>query len=265
MRIKTLVAGLLVCSGLLRAQDDPYVTKVVRVHGDAAKLNDLACPGSGLNCEASAPLRAIVLKGHAHMVTQVEQTIQELDAISPSPNSNPGKNVELTVYVLGGSTQPFVGAQDVTGESLSPVVKQLRAIFPYSHYQLLSTLVMRSALGQTAESFGMMGVALRPTPDLHVPTRYQIKFNSAKVSDAGSNLIHLARFEFSVRVPYVSGSIRVPVPGEAPQMPTQFSETNAGLQTDLDLREGQKVVVGKTNVSDSDSCFFLVLSAKLVP
>ena len=264
MRIKTLVAGLLVCCGALRAQEDPYVTKVVRVHGDADKLRILACNGAEVNCQASAPLRAIVVKGRSRYVAQVEQTLQELDSISPSSaSSSSDKNVELTTYVIGGSTEPFLGAQDITGETLAPVVKQLHAIFPYSHYQLLSTLVMRSALGERAESTGMMGV--RSTPDLSVPTSYQISFNSAKVSDAGSGQIHLAKFQFNVRVPYVSGSIRASVPGEIPRAQTQFQEINVGLQTDIDLREGQKVVVGKTNVSDSDSCFFLVLVAKLVP
>lgn len=35
-------------------------------------------------------------------------------------------------------------------------------------------------------------------------------------------------------------------------------------ETDVDLREGQKVVVGKANLDNTDLALFIVLSARLV-
>ena len=266
MKIRLLM-GLLVFSGVLHSQEDPFVTKVVRVHGDAVRLRELACSGSGVsNCEASEPLRAIVVNGHSTAVTKVEQTIRELDALSPSSSSTiSNKNVELTTYVIGGSTQPFVGAKEVSGETLAPVIKQLRAVFPYSHYQLLSTMVMRSALNGKAESSGLMGVQLNP--DFARPSMYKISYDSAQLSGASPDTMHLASFRFSMKLPYVNTPLNTVTTksGSIPYANTSWSMMDLGLQTDVDLREGQKVVVGKTNVSDSDSCIFLVLVARLVP
>jgi hypothetical protein len=261
MRIKTLLIGLLASSELLLAQIVPgqeinYVTRIVRVKGDAKTLRDLACSSSYANCEASTTLRAIVVKGKESVVAQVEKSIQELDAMSsPAANTLNNRNVELTVYVLGGAMQPFAGTDDAAGETLAPVVRQLRAIFPYSHYQLLSTMMMRSSLNTKADSFGIMG--MRTSPEITRPSNYQLSFDSAKIAGDVATEIHLAKFSFRANVPYVWSSPGSPGP--------QWAQAEVLVQTDVDLRESQKVVVGKANVANSDSCFFLVLSAKLMP
>ena len=38
----------------------------------------------------------------------------------------------------------------------------------------------------------------------------------------------------------------------------------AGITTDIDVREGQKVVVGKANIDNSDNALILILTAKVV-
>ncbi len=270
MRIKELVVGLVFC-GAGFAQEPTLITKIVRVHGDPVTLRQLACDGGNVGCQANGALKAVVVKGREPDVDRAEKAIQELDSISPAAASAPAnKNVDLTIYVLGGSDKPFVGAQDLTSGVLMPVVKQLRAVFPYSHYQLLSTMVVRSSLNKKAESSGMMSVQLNPDVQAErsnfPPTVYQVQF-SPTLANGDSGQLHLSGFEFNTRVPYVSGMLRGPGDkgGSSPYATMQFQEINVGIQTDVDLQEGQKVVVSKTNVSDSDSCFFLVLSAKLVP
>ena len=39
---------------------------------------------------------------------------------------------------------------------------------------------------------------------------------------------------------------------------------NAGLNTDIDVAEGQKVVVGKSSVNGSDEAMILIVTAKVV-
>ncbi len=196
MRIKGLLMGLVFC-GAVFAQEPTFVTKIVRVHGDPLTLKDLACNGSNTNCQMSAALKAIVVKGRESEVERTEKAIQELDSISPvAASSSANKNVELTVYVIGGSSQPFVGAQDVNGDGLAAVVKQLRAIFPYSHYQLLSTMIIRSSLSGRAESSGMMGVRLNPDVSTQ-PSMYNIVYDSAKASGDSAGSLHLANFRFN--------------------------------------------------------------------
>ena len=45
---------------------------------------------------------------------------------------------------------------------------------------------------------------------------------------------------------------------------SQVQNYDIGIQTDVDLREGQKVVVGKSNIESTDSALFVILTAKLV-
>ncbi|HVN83075.1 MAG TPA: hypothetical protein VMW38_29095 [Terriglobia bacterium] len=52
-------------------------------------------------------------------------------------------------------------------------------------------------------------------------------------------------------------------------MPVRTSPDNCtyidtGINTDLDVREGQKVVVGKATVDNSNNALFLVLTARVV-
>jgi hypothetical protein len=44
----------------------------------------------------------------------------------------------------------------------------------------------------------------------------------------------------------------------------QYQTVDIGTASDIDLREGQKVVVGKTDVATDGSAIFIVLTAKLV-
>jgi hypothetical protein len=41
-------------------------------------------------------------------------------------------------------------------------------------------------------------------------------------------------------------------------------DNNSGIRTDVDVREGQKVVVGKSNISGSVDALILIVTAKVV-
>ena len=43
-----------------------------------------------------------------------------------------------------------------------------------------------------------------------------------------------------------------------------FQYLDTGLNTDVDIREGQKVVVGKANMDGSDRASIVILTAKVV-
>ncbi len=246
------------------AQMEPVV-KVVRVRGDANELARLACNNSGIGCTPSQALRAVVVRGRPADVARTEETIQKLDGFNAGPSGGPTKNVETTVYVIAGSAEPIPGTQDVSGEALTPVVKQLRAIFPYNHYQLLSTMLLRSSEGSKAYASGLMK-SVSTVPDYSQPALYKLQYERATLSNDSGASIKLYNFSFTANVPVVSGTLKSTSTGKpAPYSTTQFSLTNIGINSDVDLREGQKVVVGKVNVGDSNTCFFIVLSARLVP
>ncbi len=107
-------------------------------------------------------------------------------------------------------------------------------------------MLLRSGEGTPSATDGL----LKPfgkAAEGSTPSIYSVRYKAVQVSpDNGSPSIHLIGFHFQLRVPM-------------PQ--TVF---DAGIDTDVDLREGQKVVVGKSNIESADSALFVVLMAKLV-
>ena len=47
-------------------------------------------------------------------------------------------------------------------------------------------------------------------------------------------------------------------------MVKELRELAARINTSIDVREGQKVVVGKANIDNADSALILILTAKVV-
>jgi hypothetical protein len=93
--------------------------------------------------------------------------------------------------------------------------------------------------------------AFSSIPNFAHPSTYQVQYDDSTVSaEERSTLVHLSNFRFITRVPVGSGS--------------QWQNEDVSINTDVDLREAQKVVVGKANVGNSDSALFVVLSARLV-
>jgi hypothetical protein len=58
--------------------------------------------------------------------------------------------------------------------------------------------------------------------------------------------VRINNLSFTLHVPHPSGHFEV------------------GVHTDIDVREGQKVVVGKANIDNADNALILVLTAKVI-
>ncbi|MCU1292070.1 MAG: hypothetical protein JWP08_920 [Bryobacterales bacterium] len=265
MKTKFLIVSVALCS-LLRSQstdlsDQDKVTKVIHVHGDAGALANLAGTASGAVVQGSNPLRAVVIKGKASDVANVVRTIQELDTVSEADLG--GKNIELVIYVVSGSMEPITGVSDAGTDLLAPVYRQLRAVFPYKNYQLLNTMLMRSGQNSEASTSGMMK-SLLSSPDFNMPGSYSIRYDAATVSAETSPSIHLAKFKFEGKVPFITGpSSTRSKDSSIPYATTNFQQATIGIETNVDLREGQKVVIGTSNVETASATLFLVVTARM--
>ncbi len=227
------------------------VTKLVRVrYADARTIAALIAHQTPVNVNADNTLKAIVLHGEPSTVASVEQLIRELDAPTTAPTT---KDIEVLVSVIGASSSSEVPASGEMPEGMTPVIKQLRVIFPYKNYRLLSSMLMRSREGSRTRSQGIM----KSSSNVSRPTDYLLAYQDASVvPENGRQTIHLERFQFNTRVPLATGSAGV--------QNTQFQMADVGISTDIDLREGQKTVVGKADIGSSDSALFVVLTARLV-
>lgn len=237
-------------SAQTEAQHSPLpemVTKIVRVrYGNPRSLGVMAASDTGVHYQWDDSLRAIVLKGPAPAVASVEQIIHELDVPASVPVS---RDVEVTVAVLGASSKPEVSSQSDVPDKLAPVIKQISAIFPYKNYHLLSSMLLRSREGGKSESQGLIqGIS---NADAAFLSPYRVAYDEANVSSAESKpTLHLRNFSFTSHARVQSGA--------------QTWNSEISLQTDVDLHEGENVVVGKANTGDSDAALFVIVSARVV-
>src|SRR5260370_517022 len=187
---------------------------------------------------ANQGLHALTIEVHTDRIPEIEEMIHRLD-VPPAAV----KNVEVTIYLLSALGQPAAGG--VPAE-LEGVVKQLKSMFSYKGYQLIDTQVIRVRAGQGGEASAHADSASKS----EIKTISQIKFRSASPStDEKGRAIRIDNLRVGLKVPVVSDG------------KVQYSDT--GINTDLDIREGQKVVVGKANMDGSDRASIVVITAKV--
>src|SRR5260370_4435912 len=168
-------------------------------------------------------------------MSEAEEIIKRFDVPPPAVH-----NIDVTIYLMSALGQPAGGAVPAELES---VVKQLKSTFSYKGYQLIDTEVIRVRAGQGGEVSG--GVMEGPSIDGN-RTISQVRFRSASVStDEKGRAIRIDSLKVGLKIPIVSS-------GSAATGQKQYQYLDTGMSTDVDVREGQKVVVGKANMDGSD-------------
>jgi hypothetical protein len=195
--------------------------------------------------QANRQLRVIAVSASRDVVAAVEDAIKRFDVPPPAT-----KNIEMTVYLLMALSEQ-TGAKNTPAE-LEGVLKQLRSVFTYQGFRLLDTLVVRSRNGMPGE---VNGVAPK-NPDEVQPTFYRFSFGSASITmdNNTGRMIRIDNLRLGAKVTVKTGSAG----------PANFTMIDTGINTNIDVREGQKVVVGKATIDGSNNVMFLVLTAKVV-
>src|SRR3984885_7202923 len=146
-------------------------------------------------------------------------------------------NLELTVYLVSGLSQPQAAAKDEVPQDLSPTLQQLRGVFAYKSYKLIEAVTLRGRNNGGSEVAGEL-------PDY---SHYDFRYVRARISAETPRVVPLDSLRLEITRRH---SERAPDPV-------------ALVATDLDVREGQKTVVGKSAVNGADA-LFLVIVPKVV-
>ena len=87
--------------------------------------------------------------------------------------------------------------------------------------------------------------------------RYHLTYNSLNVTSENPKTIHINGLRFNLQGPRVTTTTKDNVTTDLTQIP-------ANILTDLDVREGQKTVVGKSSVNSAGDALILVIVPKVV-
>lgn len=207
----------------------------------------------GVRIQFDTNSKVISVSGDRASVQAFEDAVRRLDVPPPAT-----KNIELTVYIVGASQQ--AGKSGAAPAELDAVIKQLKSIFGLQSFRMLDTLAIRTRDGQGATSSSMARVSDNAPANTPL-ARFEINIRSASIQpQEGGRSVRLDRLLFNARIPVA------PAGGSQNDIaiPTQWQYMDAGITTDVDLREGQKVVVGKSSIGGSSEAMILVLVAKVV-
>ncbi|MBV9760157.1 MAG: hypothetical protein JO340_06305 [Acidobacteriaceae bacterium] len=213
------------------------VTKLIHLrYARAEAVKDIVTLG-GVHGAANNGLKVLLLYGTPAQVSSAEEAIKEIDVPSPDDSA---RDVEIKVYVIGASSK---SSEVASSPEIEPVLRQLKAVFPYTSYQLLDSTMIRAREGHNASARGLLKNF--PNAQAGFLNTYLIGCALEPRSSGGNDrTIRFNKFSFNTGVP--------------------DSDVRVSVETDLDVQSDEKVVVGNTNIDGGNSALFIVVSAKFV-
>jgi hypothetical protein len=239
--------------------DDNYVTekgfksKVFDVkYRDAENLGrvlrQLGSGFKGAAVSANTEFKTITVRDFPENLATMEEALKRLDV----PGA-PRPNIELRMYVLlasNSSAYTTPASAEVPGE-LKAVLTQLRETLNYRNYELATSIVQRLTETQRGlRGKGIADISRAPNPAENVQLLYEYFINSvtATTGPAGSPALQIGEFTFSTGWSVAASKAGV--------------DDRTQIQTTLNLRDGEKVVVGTATLGER--AIIIVLTAKFI-
>lgn len=204
-----------------------------------AAMYPLGSGFKGASMQYSDEFRTITVRDFPENIAAIEEALKRLD----TPQA-PQPDIELRMNVLIASNVEGVANQFPA--DLGDVVKQMQAMLNYKSYSNLATVVQRVRAG--SRNIGLNGTADIAAKILEMEkpltANYDFRAHSLALSaDAsGGYQMQLTEASFELQGPGAVG--------------------RASIRTDINLRNGEKVVVGTATLGNKG--LILVLSARVI-
>ena len=218
-----------------------FKTKVfeVKYRNPQSLHNALFNLGSGFKgsaMSANAEFKTLTVRDFPENIATIEEALKRLDVpTAPRPN------IELHIHVLLASNAGSPATE--APADLKDVLTQLRGTLNYRNYELAASIVQR--LAETGRSLQGSGLAELPSTNpgtSNSVNRYEYSLHNVSLvqSPTGAPSVQIDDFTFVLTVE------------------NQFAK----VQTALNLRDGEKVVVGTATIRNR--ALVIVLTAKLI-
>jgi hypothetical protein len=224
------------------------ITKLVKLQFVEPRAINNIVSLYGVQITSNEPMKIMALYGKPPEIAAAEAAIKQLDV--------PPKNVELTVFfVMGGDNpQSMVGAPAVPND-IRDVIAQLKNAFSYKEYRMLDTLALRTRTGSDAETSGILNSSSPPKMS-------QFSIRNVTVGDDGT--IRIDHMHAGLRIPYrQQGAVSASITSVSKDA-TKVEYVTTGIDQNVDIKEGQKVVVGRSSLEGPDKALFLILTARVI-
>jgi Bacterial type II/III secretion system short domain len=232
-------------------QEKGFKSKIFEIknrepHELASVIAPLGSGFKGATLSYNNDFRTITVRDFPENIATMEEAIKRLDV----PQSvHPESEIEFHIHILVASNAAVAG-EEFPAE-LNDVVKQLQGTLKYKSYAVMASAVHRATGNGNGVSNN--GVAESKLFNVNTPNGNPIFYNYGleriRLSAAGTSMVGIGSFRFSIRVPLNLGG-------------QQIQYENVGFNTPVTLREGEKVVVGTTTMGDKG--LVVVVSARFL-
>ncbi|HVW10081.1 MAG TPA: hypothetical protein VHC90_15940 [Bryobacteraceae bacterium] len=222
------------------------VTKMVTLqYPDRVSTNII--DGIGLTVRRTDNL--VVITGPKERVETAEAILHQLDTPAPPrPPLPPKKDIQVTAYLIIASAS---GTQTTPlPKDLEPAVNQIASILSYKSFHLFDAVVLRTSEGAGGQVAGILPVSQQTFLS---GGDFQLRINRVELTPATpANLLRLSNFDLMV---YINRGV---------DREGKDKKQMVDMGTSIDMKEGQKVVVGKANIDGSENALLVILTAQVV-
>jgi Bacterial type II/III secretion system short domain len=219
----------------VKYRDADSLAKVLRQLGSGFK---------GASISANSEFKALTVRDFPENLATIEEALKRLDTpAAPRPN------IELHMHVLVASNTSGSAGSTTTQvpTEMRDVLTQLRETLSYRNYELATSVVQR--LTETPRGLrgkGTTEISHLPTSagSVNLPYEYFINSVTLASTSTGAPIVQIGEFTFSTG------------------LTSTTLDNRTQVQTALNLRDGEKVVVGTATLGDR--ALIIVLTIKLV-
>ncbi|HTS64230.1 MAG TPA: hypothetical protein VMH28_19545 [Candidatus Acidoferrales bacterium] len=230
---RVLVAVLLLAAPVMAQQSPERTTKLVHLkYVDPEAIRGVISQ-FGVTVMPNSSMKVMTLNGLPGSIAAAEAALQQLD-VAP-------KDIELVVHFVVGSDQPNLAGSAVPAD-IRDVIAQLKGTFTFKDYRMLDVLTLRTRAGSPAETTGILDAKSSP------PRLTMFSVRNTAVSEDGT----------TIRIDRMHAGLRIPTGGAK----TEY--VNTGIDQDIDVKAGQKVVVGRASLEGPEKALFLILTARVM-
>ena len=199
-------------------------------------LRQLGSGFKGAGISANNEFKTLTVRDFPENLATIEEAIKRLDTPAAPPSS-----VQMHMHVLLASNRVGPTPAGEIPVELKDVITELRGTLTYRNYELITSVLQRL----TETNRGLNGSGLTQIPGTQsgvVTARYEFAVSqiSFAPSASGAQAIHIQDFTFTLVGEGIQGRV----------------------QTALNMRDGEKVVVGTATLTDR--ALIVVLIPKIV-
>ena len=199
-------------------------------------LRQLGSGFKGAGISANNEFKTLTVRDFPENLATIEEAIKRLDTPAAPPSS-----VQMHMHVLLASNRVGTTPAGEIPVELKDVITELRGTLTYKNYELITSVLQR--LTETNRGLNGSGLAQIPGAQSGMTTaryEYMVAQLSFVPSASGAQSIQIQDFSFTIGGEGIQGRV----------------------QTALNIRDGEKVVVGTATINDR--ALIVVLIPKIV-